>query len=185
MILGVAISRGGYELACTSQSYEREWLRSSFSTWTIPPLVNAFVTRGVKPFIVYKEVGLFLFLSLLLPPPRPRARARIPLRPLRPPRRPHREGVAWLARQPASSCASQPFPPPGLIRCRRENDNRFIHMRATRTCITCSFSQTFARKRSLAPPSEKNSTFVESSRYSSSPCVFQVLTFFPQWSHNG
>jgi len=25
-----------------------EWLRSSFSTWTIPPSVNAFVTRGVK-----------------------------------------------------------------------------------------------------------------------------------------
>lgn len=108
---------------------------------------------------------------------RARARARIPLRPLRPPRRPHREGVAWLARQPALAHRNlSSFL--GLIRCRRENDNRFIHMRATGRVSPVRFLKpSLGSDRS--PFLAKNSTFVESSRCSSSLCVFQVLTFFP------
>lgn len=58
--------------------------------------------RHARGETVYSLQGSRSFsLSLSSFPRRARARARIPLRPLRPPRRPHREGVAWLARQPA------------------------------------------------------------------------------------
>lgn len=85
--------------------------------------------RGETVYSLQGSRSFSLSLSFFLR----RARAS-PCGPSVPPRRPHREGVgvAWLARQPALlRIATFPLPGPGLIRCRRENDNRFIHMRAT------------------------------------------------------
>lgn len=108
--------------------------------------------RG-EPFIVYKEVGLFLLLSA--------ARAHPPSYGPSFLRGRHRErGVARLARQP-SSHASQPFLCPTLYRHRRENDNRFIHVRAARRVSPVRFLKaSLGNDRSLRPAISyaKNST---------------------------
>jgi len=78
--------------------------------------------RG-EPFIVYKEVGLFLVFFTAY------ARARIPRSTLRPSQRPPTRGgkLGSLASQALFAHHNLSF---GLIRRRRENDNRFIHVRA-------------------------------------------------------